>query len=63
MKLELAKGSEKYNREELYTLRTHLVKAIDPLHSTGTDLQDVIMKCTRTAIGERRDFFDRRTSE
>lgn len=59
MKLELAKGSEKYNREELYTLRAHLVKAIDPLHSTGADLQDVIMKCTRTAIGDRSDFFDR----
>ena len=57
MKLEMTKGSEKYNREELYTLRAQLVKAIDPLHSTGTDLQDVIMRCTRTAIGDRSDFF------
>jgi len=59
MKLDMTKGSEKYNREELYTLRAQLVKAIDPLHSTGTDLQDMIMRCTRTAIGDRSDFFDR----
>ena len=58
MKLELVKGSEKYNREELFALRTHLVKAIDPLHSTGTDLQDIILRCTRTAIGERNEFLN-----
>lgn len=58
MKLELVKGSTKFNRSELFTLRTELVKAIDPLHSTGTDLQDIIMRCTRTAIGDVNDFFD-----
>ena len=58
MKLELVKASKKFNRAELFTLRTKLVKAIDPLHSSGTDLQDIIMKCTRTAIGERSAFFD-----
>jgi RNA polymerase sigma-70 factor (ECF subfamily) len=57
MKLELVKASKKFNREELFTLRTKLVKAIDPLHSNGTDLQDIIMKCTRTAIGDLGDFF------
>jgi RNA polymerase sigma-70 factor (ECF subfamily) len=51
-KLELAKGSAKYNRDELYLLRAQLVKAIDPLHSSGADLHERIMKCTRTAIGE-----------
>lgn len=56
MKLELVKGSKKFNREELFALRTKLVKAIDPLHSSGTDMQDIIMKCVRTAIGERSDF-------
>lgn len=60
MKLDLVKGSKKFNREELFTLRTTLVKAIDPLHSPGTDMQDIIMKCVRTAIGERSDFFDLR---
>ncbi|MBL0740460.1 RNA polymerase sigma factor [Chryseolinea lacunae] len=40
------------DREALYTLRAALVKAIDPLHSSGTDLQDALMQCTRRAIGE-----------
>jgi len=35
-----------------------LVKVIDPLHSAGADLQDIIMRCTRTAIGDVNDFFD-----
>ena len=58
MKLELVKASTKFDRAELFKLRTTLVKAIDPLNSLGTDLQDIIMKCTRTAIGEKSDFFD-----
>jgi RNA polymerase sigma-70 factor, ECF subfamily len=58
MKLELVKESKKFDRAELFKLRETLVKAIDPLHSSGTDLQDIIMRCTRTAIGERSDFFD-----
>ncbi|MBO9732126.1 MAG: RNA polymerase sigma factor [Chitinophaga sp.] len=58
MKLELVKASKKFNRSELFHLRTILVKAIDPLHSSGTDLQDIIMRCTRTAIGDVSDFFD-----
>jgi RNA polymerase sigma-70 factor (ECF subfamily) len=57
MKLELVKASKKFNRAELFTLRTKLVKAIDPLHSSGADLQDIILRCTRTAIGEVGDFF------
>ena len=58
MKLELVKASNKYNREELFALRTILVKAIDPLHALGTDFHDAIMKCLKTAIGETDDFFD-----
>ena len=58
MKLELVKESSRFNRTELFSLRTKLVKAIDPLHSSGTDLQDIIMRCTRTAIGDRGNFFD-----
>lgn len=52
MKLELVKDSDKYDREKLYQLRTDLVKAIDPLHSDGTDLQDVLLRCNRIAMGE-----------
>ena len=58
MKLELAKGSTKFDRAELFKMRTTLVKAIDPLHSSGTDLHDLIFRCTKTAIGEVSDFFD-----
>ncbi len=61
MKLELVKASRKYNREQLFALRTVLVKSIDPLHAAGTDLHDTIMNCVKTAIGEKRDFFDQNT--
>lgn len=57
MKLALVKASKKFNRQALFTLRAELVKAIDPLHSSGTDLQDSIMRCTRTAIGDVDHFF------
>ncbi|RBL92008.1 RNA polymerase sigma factor [Chitinophaga flava] len=59
MKLDLVKGSKKFDRSELFDLRAQLVKAIDPLHSSGADLQDIIMRCTRTAIGEVSNFFDK----
>lgn len=58
MKLELVKASKKYNREQLFNLRTLLVKSIDPLQATGTDFHEEIMKCLRTAIGEKKDFFE-----
>jgi RNA polymerase sigma-70 factor, ECF subfamily len=52
MKIDLVKGSTKYNREELYNIRTTLVKAIDPLRSDGTDLQEILLNCNRIAMGE-----------
>lgn len=58
MKLELVKASRKYNREQLYALREMLVKSIDPLHAAGTDFHEEMMKCLRTAIGEKADFFE-----
>lgn len=59
MKLELVKASKKFDRRQLFELRTLLVKAIDPLHASGTDFHEEIMRCLRTAIGELDDFFDR----
>lgn len=56
MKLELVKASSKFNREALFDLRLKLVKAIDPLRSNGSELQDILMKCTRKAIGEIESF-------
>jgi RNA polymerase sigma-70 factor (ECF subfamily) len=60
MKLELVKASKKFNREQLFTLRTMLAKGIDPLQASGADFHEEIMRCLRTAIGEVSDFFDRR---
>ncbi len=60
MKLDLVKGSKKYNRDELFTLRALLVKSIDPLHASGTDLHESIMNCVKTAIGEKSNFFDQK---
>lgn len=59
MKLELVKASKKFNREQLFELRTLLVKGIDPLNAAGTDFHEEIMRCLKTAIGEKSDFFDR----
>src|SRR6185437_12497512 len=58
MKLELVRASTRFDRAELFKLRTTLVKAIDPLQSSGTDLHDIIFRCTKTAIGEVNNFFD-----
>jgi RNA polymerase sigma-70 factor, ECF subfamily len=52
MKLDLVKGSKKFDRVELYRIRTTLVKAIDPLRSNGAALQDILLKCNRMAMGE-----------
>lgn len=52
MQLDLVKGSKKYDRETLYQLRTTLIKSIDPLRSKGADLQEILLKCNRMAMGE-----------
>ena len=51
-RLDLVRGSTKYDRETLFTLRTTLVKAIDPMRGRGAALQDVLMRCDRLAMGE-----------
>jgi RNA polymerase sigma-70 factor, ECF subfamily len=48
-KLDLVKGSKRFNREELFTLRTQLIKNIDPLRAQGADLQEVLLKCNQMA--------------
>ncbi len=50
--IDMKRDSGKYNRNELYNLRAKLVKAIDPLRSKGNELQDILMKCNRMAMGE-----------
>jgi RNA polymerase sigma-70 factor (ECF subfamily) len=51
-RLSLVKGSEKYDREQLYELRRTLVKNIDPLQSDGHELQEELMRCNRIAMKE-----------
>jgi RNA polymerase sigma-70 factor (ECF subfamily) len=56
-KIEMvAEGTIKDDVEYLYELRRQLVGFIDPLRSSGSDLQDVIMQCTRIAIGEKKNL-------
>lgn len=45
MKLDIVKGSRKYDRERLYHMRAEMVKAIDPLHAPGADLQEILLNC------------------
>lgn len=52
IKLDLVKGSKKYNRSELYAMRATLVKNIDPLRTGGHELQEVLLTCNRLAMGE-----------
>lgn len=52
MKLALSQASDDATQSELFKLRTELVRAIDPLRANGTDLHDLIMRCTRKAINE-----------
>lgn len=52
MKIEIVKKADTEGRRKLYNLRAHLVSNIDPLRSEGSDMQDIIMQCTRQAIGE-----------
>lgn len=51
-KLDLVRGSKKFDREALFELRSKLIKAVDPIRGKGADLQDVLMKCDRMAMGE-----------
>ena len=52
MKLDLVKGSKKFHREKLFELRTELVKAIDLQQGVGSDLNEILFRVTRKAIGE-----------
>ncbi len=52
MRLNLVKGSNKFDREVLYQMRAKLVKAIDPLCSQGADLQEILLKCNSMVMGE-----------
>jgi RNA polymerase sigma-70 factor (ECF subfamily) len=50
--IEMVREAGRSDAAGLYSLRAKLVSAIDPLRSEGAVLQDIIMQCTRQAIGE-----------
>jgi RNA polymerase sigma-70 factor (ECF subfamily) len=52
MQLDLVKESGKHDRETLYKMRAPLVKAIDPLTAEGAELQEILLRCNRMAMGE-----------
>lgn len=52
LKIDMVAQADNTDRAHLYQLRAQLVAQIDPMRSEGADLQDVIMQCTRKAIGE-----------
>lgn len=52
LKIELVNEAENKGQRALYKIRSQLISNIDPLRSEGADLQDIIMQCTRKAVGE-----------
>jgi RNA polymerase sigma-70 factor (ECF subfamily) len=52
LKMKLVQNADSASTDRLYKLRAELVSAIDPITSDGSDMQDVIMQCTRLAVGE-----------
>ncbi|WCL49629.1 RNA polymerase sigma factor [Leptospira sp. GIMC2001] len=57
VKLELVDKSSRLKKEQLYKLRTKLIKAIDPLRTKGNELQAILLKCNRMAMGEVKILF------
>jgi RNA polymerase sigma-70 factor, ECF subfamily len=51
MKLDLVRAAQDPSRQDLFELRTALVRSIDPLNAAGTNLHNVIMQVARQASG------------
>jgi RNA polymerase sigma-70 factor, ECF subfamily len=51
MKLDLVRAAQDPGRQDLFELRTALVRSIDPLNAAGTNLHEVIMQVVRQASG------------
>ncbi|MEO0333234.1 MAG: sigma-70 family RNA polymerase sigma factor [Bacteroidota bacterium] len=52
LKIKMVAEAESSGKRRLYELRSQLAAEIDPLRSEGADMQDIIMQCTRQAVGE-----------
>jgi RNA polymerase sigma-70 factor (ECF subfamily) len=51
MTLDLVRAAQEPTRQDLFALRTALVRSIDPLNAAGTNLHEVIMQVVRQASG------------
>ena len=51
-KIAMVREAEDSDQRRLYQLRANLAQQINPLRSSGADLHDAIMQCTRQAVGE-----------
>jgi RNA polymerase sigma-70 factor, ECF subfamily len=51
MKLDLVRAAQEPAGQDLYALRTALVRSIDPLNAAGTNLHEVMMQVVRQASG------------
>ena len=52
MKIKMVKEAGQHDKEMLFSMRTQLIKYINPLSSSGHELQEVLMECNRIAMGE-----------
>lgn len=52
MKIQMVKDADRKGADELFMLRTALIKSIDPLQSEGHELQEVMLNCNRMVMKE-----------
>ncbi|MBI1193597.1 MAG: sigma-70 family RNA polymerase sigma factor [Bacteroidetes bacterium] len=50
----LLPAADSASSRELFALRTRLISGIDPLRNDGSDLQDLLLRCNRMAMGEEQ---------
>ncbi|MEM9986327.1 MAG: RNA polymerase sigma factor, partial [Bacteroidota bacterium] len=52
LKIKMVRAAKHQDQQALFRLRLALVKGIDPLRSSGNELQEALMNCNRMAMGE-----------
>ncbi|MEM9981034.1 MAG: RNA polymerase sigma factor [Bacteroidota bacterium] len=50
LQIKLVKAAKKQDKDALYTIRSKLVRAINPLKSAGNELQEILLACNRMAM-------------
>ena len=48
----MVREAKSEDKVTLFNMRTALIKAINPLKSAGSELQEVLLDCNRMAMGE-----------